>query len=137
MATKKTAPPKKVKIKLTEEQKKALVEAFGASFVGRLKTIDLEQIEGYVAARGKVSIDLGGVFSISESYADELFGVLALRYGLGWLSDNVAFHNQNHFVFRAIASAIRQRLISKSPEAPDIALLAARKALKQRQSRST
>jgi hypothetical protein len=95
------------------------------------------QIEGYVAAGEKVSIDLGGVFSISESYADELFGVLALRYGLGWLSDNVAFHNQNHFVFRAIASAIRQRLISKSPEAPDIALLAARKALKQRQSRST
>ncbi|TAJ80357.1 MAG: DUF4325 domain-containing protein [Gallionellaceae bacterium] len=95
------------------------------------------EIERSVSAGKKVSIDLGAVLSVSESYADELFGVLALRHGLEWLSEHVGLHNLNPFVFRAIASAIRQRLRSQSPQAPDIALLAARKALKQRQSRST
>ena len=94
------------------------------------------QIEDRVSVGGKISLDLGDVFSVSESYADELFGVLALRYGLEWLSEHVGLHNLNPFVFRAIASAIRQRLLSRSPEAPDVALLAARKALKQRQSRN-
>jgi len=93
-------------------------------------------IEQQVLSGDKVSIDLGAVFSISESYADELFGVLALRYGLDWLTDHVALKNQKAFVFRAIADAIRQRLSSKSPGTPDIALLAARQALKQRQSRN-
>ncbi|OGS96755.1 MAG: hypothetical protein A3K04_01020 [Gallionellales bacterium RBG_16_56_9] len=94
------------------------------------------QIERRVLAGEKVAIDLSAVFSISESYADELFGVLALRYGLEWLTDHVALHNLKPFVFRAIADAIRQRLSSRSPSTPDIALLAARKALKQRQSRN-
>lgn len=97
------------------------------------------QIVQYVLSgdNKKVSLDLSDVLSISESYADELFGVLALRYGLDWFSNNVAIHHANQFVFRAIASAIRQRLRSQAPDVPDIALLAARKALKQRQFRNT
>jgi hypothetical protein len=95
------------------------------------------EIESHVLADRKVTIDLGAVLSISESYADELFGILALRHGLEWLSDNVAVHHPSAFVFRAIASAIRQRLLSQSPETPNIALLTAQKALKQRQSRNT
>lgn len=83
----------------------------------------------------KVSIDLSNVLSISESYADELFGVLALRYGLEWLTNSVVIHQSSPFVFRAISSAIRQRLRSQAPDSPDIALLTARKALSQRQSR--
>ena len=96
------------------------------------------QIVQYVLSGNnkKVSLDLSGVLSISESYADELFGILAVRYGLDWFSDNVVLHNSSPFVFRAIASAIRQRLRSQSPEIPDIALLTARKILKQRQSRN-
>jgi hypothetical protein len=84
----------------------------------------------------KVTLDFSNVLSISESYADELFGVLALRYGLEWLTNSVAIHHSSPFVFRAIASAIRQRLRSRSPESPDIALLTAQKALKHRQSRT-
>ncbi|MDP2142930.1 MAG: STAS-like domain-containing protein [Gallionella sp.] len=95
------------------------------------------QIEQHVLSGNKVSIDLSAVLSISESYADELFGVLALRYGFEWLTNNVAIRHPSPFVFRAIASAIRQRLLSQTPATPDIALLAARKALKQRQSRNT
>ena len=84
----------------------------------------------------KTFVDLISVLSISESYADELFGVLALRHGLEWLSEHVVLQHLNPFAFRAIASAIRQRLASQSPSTPDIALLAARKALKHRQSRA-
>ena len=91
------------------------------------------QVESCVLAGEQVSIDLNGVFSISESYADELFGVLALRYGLEWLSDHVALHNVNPTAFRAIAGAIRQRLLLRHPGTPDIALLTAQKVLAQRQ----
>lgn len=94
------------------------------------------QIERLASQGEKVAIDLSGVHAISESYADELFGVLALRHGLEWLSGNVVLHNPNSFAFRAIATAIRQRLVSQSPETPDIALLAAREALKQRHHRA-
>ena len=94
------------------------------------------RIEQCAQSGEKVAIDLGSVFSISESYADELFGVLALRHGLEWLTDRVVFHNAKPVVFRAIADAIRQRLSSQSPGTPDVALLAARKALKQRQTRN-
>lgn len=92
------------------------------------------QVEQYVQAKEKVSIDLRDVLSISESYADELFGVLALRYGLDWLTNNVAIRQPKPFVFRAIAAAIRQRLLSQNSEIPDIALLAARNALLHRKS---
>ena len=92
------------------------------------------QIEKRASQGEKISVDFSSVLSISESYADELFGVLAFRYGLEWLSENVVLHRLNSFAFRAIASAIRQRLASQSPTAPDSALLAARKALKHRQS---
>lgn len=95
------------------------------------------QIVQHVLSGNKVSIDLSAVFSISESYADELFGVLALRNGLEWLTNNVVIRHASPLVFRAIAGAIRQRLLSQTPETPDIALLVARKALKQRQSRNT
>lgn len=111
-----------------------------SDLASRLAAADVRaEIEYYVASGigNKVSIDLADVLSISESYADELFGVLALRHGLDWLTNNVAIQNANPFVFRAIASAIRQRLLFQTPDTPDIALLAARKALKHRQSRNT
>lgn len=94
------------------------------------------QIEERAFNGQKIFVDLSSVLSISESYADELFGILALRHGLEWLSEHVVLRHLNPFPFRAIASAIRQRLASQSPSTPDIALLAARKVLKQRQSRA-
>lgn len=95
------------------------------------------QVEQHVSAGDKIYIDLASVLSISESYADELFGVLALRYGLDWLTNNLVIRNSKPFVFRSIAAAIRQRLFSQTSASPDIALLAARKALLQRQQKNT
>lgn len=53
MSKKKTPErPKKTKVrlKLTEEQKKDLVDAFGPTFLSRLKHIDVEKIEGFLKA---------------------------------------------------------------------------------------
>lgn len=83
-------------------------------------------------SKQRASIDFSNVLSISESYADELFGVLALRYGLEWLTNSVVIHQASPFVFRAISNAIRQRLSSQAASTPDIAVLTARKVLDQR-----
>ncbi len=93
-------------------------------------------LEEHALAGGFVTIDLGNVLSLSESYADELFGVLVARHGLTWFSEHVALHGATPAVFRAIAAAIRHRLEAQSPGTPDVALLAARKALQERHTRA-
>lgn len=93
------------------------------------------EIESKVQAGEQVKLNFHKVFSVSESYADELFGVLALRNGLSWLSENISIHGADAVVFRAIVSAIRQRLASEQAGAPEIALLAARKALQEKRSK--
>lgn len=90
-------------------------------------------VEKRALADGKLVVDLGAVLSFSESYADELFGVLVARYGLKWFVEHIAIRDADPAVFHVIASAIRYRLEAKTPGDPDIALLAARKALQERQ----
>ena len=90
------------------------------------------RVEEHALLGEKVVIDLGAVLSISESYADELFGVIVARRGLEWLADHVVFIRTDPAVFHAIVTAIRQRLEAKAPEHPELALLAARKALSER-----
>jgi hypothetical protein len=50
MARKKQRSSKKLTLKLTDEQLKALSAAFGPSVVKRLKGIKVEQVAGYVKA---------------------------------------------------------------------------------------
>lgn len=90
-------------------------------------------VEERVRAGNRVAIDLSPVLSLSESYADELFGVLVARYGLEWFADNLSVRGASPAVFRSIASAIRYRLEAVAPGKPDVALLTARKALESRQ----
>ena len=56
-----------------------------------------------------VIVDLRDVLSISESYADELFGILVARYGLRWLGENVRISAQQR-VLLSIATALKNRL---------------------------
>lgn len=89
-------------------------------------------VEGHALAGERVVIQLGAVLSISESYADELFGVLAARHGLEWFANHVGFRDASPTTLRAIIEAIRSRLQSQSPGNPDIALLVAKRALDAR-----
>lgn len=91
-------------------------------------------VEESALAGKTVAIDLGKVLSLSESYADELFGVLAARRGLEWFAKHIIIVGASPIVFRAIAQAIRHRLEAEAPNNPDIALLAARKALENRRT---
>lgn len=90
-------------------------------------------VEKCALAGEKVVLNLGAVLSLSESYADELFGVLVARHGLEWFAEHISFRATDPAVFRVIVTAIRYRLEAKTPENPDVALLAARKALRERQ----
>lgn len=88
-------------------------------------------VEKAILDGSKVTIDLGAVLSISESYADELFGVLAVRVGLEEFVERVRVRDASTSVIHAIANAVRRRL-NLSASTPDFALLAARKALESR-----
>jgi hypothetical protein len=93
------------------------------------------QIETRALAGGRSLLQIGAVLSMSESYADELIGVLAARYGLEWVFSHVAFEAASPGVARAIVAAIRQRLEAGSPDL-DSALAAAKQVLAQRQARA-
>lgn len=95
------------------------------------------RIVSRVQAGDRAVIDFAAVLSISESYADELFGVLAAHYGLDWLTNHVAVKGVRPVVFRVIANAIRYRLQSQKPTQPDIALLTARGVLEKRRRSSS
>lgn len=61
-------------------------------------------------AASTVRLDLTGVLSISESYADELFGVLVHQYGLEWVFSRLQVVGASPPVVRTIRTAIRYRL---------------------------
>lgn len=67
-------------------------------------------INDLLDANVAVRIDLSNVQSISESYADELFGVLVLEHGLDVFSDNVSINCNERGVLKYIVKAIKERL---------------------------
>ena len=72
--------------------------------------IERHKLVGHIAAGNKVVVDLSSVASLSYSYADELFGVLAAIKGWDWLTKNSRLIGANEHVLRVIAEAIDRRL---------------------------
>lgn len=68
-----------------------------------------EQLLADIHRQGHVVVDLQKVDSISESYADELFGVLVQEYGLEWFLDHIELRNADEYVLRSVAVALRRR----------------------------
>ncbi|MFT4063207.1 STAS-like domain-containing protein [Paraburkholderia sp.] len=64
-----------------------------------------------------VVIDLHRVESISESYADELFGMLAIGLGIDNFVQRVSVLHANKHVLRVIAHALKERLEKESGNA--------------------
>ena len=62
------------------------------------------------ASQGRVVIDLTGVESVSDSFADELFGVLAEEQGETWFQGHLEVRGASDVVRSAIVRAIRSRL---------------------------
>lgn len=55
-------------------------------------------------------IDLRQVESLSESYADELFGLLAVGLGIDHFVQRISVCHANTHVLRVIARALKERL---------------------------
>ena len=90
------------------------------------------EIEQAVLSGNKACVDFTSVLSVSHAFADEMFGVLAARHGLEWLTAYVTLHNTSSLVFRSLADAIHYRLSASEPAVPDAGLLQARHLLEKR-----
>lgn len=66
----------------------------------------------------QVIVDLSEVLSISESYADELFGILAAQKGLEWITKNVRLVDVTDSVLEVVATVIDRRLMEADNEQP-------------------
>jgi len=60
-------------------------------------------------AAGIVELDFKNVRSISDSFADELFGILAARHGVENLASKVKIENASRQLLLVIASNIQNR----------------------------
>jgi hypothetical protein len=72
--------------------------------------IERNTLLSHVAAGNRIRVDLSRVVSLSYAYADELFGVLVVVKGWGWLTKNVRLSNANERVLRVAAEVISRRL---------------------------
>lgn len=56
-----------------------------------------------------IELDFKAVQSISESYADELFGILVKEFGVETVLDRMKIINADDYVLESIASVIDRR----------------------------
>lgn len=59
--------------------------------------------------QSKVEIDCSGVRTISDSFADELFGVLASEKGRDWFRDWIVVSHLGEFPRATVVEAIQNR----------------------------
>lgn len=87
-----------------------VVHPLGTDLASRKSAAELRrQVVSHVEGGAKVIIDLSHVASLSESYADELFGVLAEDLGLTEFFDVVSVHGADVWCMKRIAHAIKLR----------------------------
>lgn len=67
------------------------------------------KIESLLLDGGVVSLDLDGVLSMSESYSDEVFGVLVVKLGVNKVLSSLKVKNASPSVLRSIAKVIQRR----------------------------
>ncbi len=87
-----------------------LLSPIGTDLASRRSAAQLRHnVVSALKCGNKVIFDLSGVVSISESYADELFGVLVLEYGIKDFFTVVSIRGASPNVLRRIADAIKER----------------------------
>lgn len=69
------------------------------------------RLESLLSKQEAVAIDLKNVESISESFADELFGVMVRDRGLDFVTARVRILNAAEEVLRSIAIAMHRRAV--------------------------
>lgn len=75
----------------------------------RLAITERHKIEAILIDGQRVRINLAGVESVSESYSDEIFGILVVKHGVKTILTNVKFENANPSILKSIAKVIQRR----------------------------
>lgn len=75
----------------------------------RLAIPERHKIEAFLVDGKRVRIDLAGVESVSESYSDEVFGILVVKLGVKTILTNVKFENATPSILKSIAKVIQRR----------------------------
>ncbi|MDE9429652.1 STAS-like domain-containing protein [Xenorhabdus bovienii] len=68
------------------------------------------KLEPYIARSEKIYLDLSDVISISESYSDELFGILVVKYGFEHVLSSLKIENASRPILQSIAIVMKRRL---------------------------
>lgn len=83
------------------------LQELGSSLASRARGRELRlQVK---ANDGPCTLDFAEVLSVSESFADELLGVLVADHGVDWLSQHIAFENVSTPVRGVILDVIERR----------------------------
>ncbi|WP_191938352.1 STAS-like domain-containing protein [Pantoea agglomerans] len=91
----------------------------GGDLASRHLAIDARHnIEKYIKKNNIVFLDLSNVESISESYSDELFGILAAKNGVTSLLSHLKIKNANASVLLSIATVMKRRADQRSALSP-------------------
>lgn len=90
----------------------------------KLRAIFEEQL-----VESSATLDLSNVESVSESYADEFFGVLVEHYSLPWVFSRLNVVSARPPVIRSIRTAIRYRLEVNQRVPPEEILCSAKVAV--------
>lgn len=72
------------------------------------------QVLSYLVEVGSVEVDLRSASSVSDSYADELFGILALQLGIEEFKKRVHVVTKSEGVLRTVAENIYKRTMVDS-----------------------
>ncbi|HEY1602107.1 MAG TPA: STAS-like domain-containing protein [Pirellulales bacterium] len=88
----------------------SIANEIGIDISSRARGAELRaKVEQQIRAGNKVVLDFVGVRTISDSFADELFGVLLEDYSDIWFRENVEVRNIAQFPRKTILGAIEQR----------------------------
>lgn len=75
----------------------------------RLAIVERHKIEAYLIESKVVYLDLSDVESISESYADEIFGVLVVKHGINSVLNSIKLENASPAILKSVAKVIQRR----------------------------
>jgi len=76
----------------------------------KLAIKERNRIESHFSTKNAlIKLDMNNVSSISESYSDELFGVLVIKYGAETVLNTIKLFNAKEHVLLSIAQVIKRR----------------------------
>lgn len=84
---------------------------YGKSLGSRVLGSEIRsKVEESLRSKKQVTFDFKGVGVVSNSFADECFAKILLKFNINEIQKNTKFINVNEFVGAVISSALQQRL---------------------------